>query len=227
MTKKGVASNSLRNLNQYKNLTDEEWEALQEELQIGQERKREVFETRIQDKITEFERDYDLSDMKFNDTETLRALCQAMISLEDYEQLSFRFRDFENPDERASNLGTLGQINNISTKLRQDISSMQEDLKISRRIRQSDRELSVRDELTTLKQKAIKFYEEKMSYIYCDECNMLLSTVWFTFPHSENNIKLTCGRVQEDGTLCDNVVELTTSDLMETKGKNVEDVPDF
>ncbi len=227
MTKKGVSSNSLRNLNQYKNLTDEEWEVVQEELQGGIEKKWEAFETRIQGKIKEFEEDYDLSDMKFNDTETLRALCQAMISLEDYEQFSFRLRDFENTEEKGNNLSTLNQINNISTKLRQDISSMQEDLKISRKIRQSDRELSVRDELATLKQKATKFYEEKMSYIYCDECSMLLSTAWFTFPYGKNTLKLTCGRVQADGTLCNNVVEFTTSDLMDMKGKNVEDVPDF
>ncbi len=228
-TMTGVSSKSLRNLAQYKDLSDEEWEEVQEKLQEDRGDTREEFENRIQDKISEFERDYDLSDMKFNDTETLRALCQAMITLEDFEQLSYRYRDFDQDTEdgRVKHLGTLREINNIVTKLRQDISSMQEDLKISRKIRKSDRELSVRNELAVLKEQAREFYESKMSYIYCDKCMMLLSTVWFTFPHSKNRIQLTCGRINEDGTECGNIVDLMTSDLLEMKGINVDNTPDF
>jgi hypothetical protein len=128
-----------RNLIQYRDLTDEEFEAKYSKIVQNVSPSIE-FEKRIEKKISEFEKDYDLSDLKINDMDTLRALVQAQISLEDYEQVLYKERS---SDVSLDNIVVLDKIQKIMADLRKGISELQNDLKITRKVRKSDQETSV------------------------------------------------------------------------------------
>ena len=207
---------SLRNLKQYSNLSDDEFYEIMALQEIDLAPVKE-FEDRISKKIDEFGEDYDLTDMKFNDRETLRALAQVMINLEDMETFSYKLRASGITEE------TLNMYDKISRQLkdlRSDASSLQDTLKISRKVRKGDKEESVINFISDLKEKAKRFYELKSSYIFCPKCNMLLGTIWTLYPDSKNKIRLTCSRVLEDGHKCNTVVTVTTKELLDKRGSN-------
>jgi len=207
----------LRNLKQYKDLSDEEFDELWAKKILDLEPVKE-FEQRIERKLEEFEKDYDLSDMKFNDRETLRALAQTLITLEDYEQLSYKIRGEGNLQD---NLIQLDKLNKFMSDLRSDISKMQDDLKISRKARKASGEESVISFLEELKEKSRAFLEEKMMYIFCNKCNMLLATTWFLYPDSDKNkITLVCNRRLDNDEVCGNKVTITSKELFEMNGSN-------
>jgi hypothetical protein len=181
------------------------------------------FEARIQEKIAGFEEDYDLTDMKFNDTETLRALCQSLIQLEDLEQVSFEIR---NAGISLNNLTVLDKIAQQMSRTRLDMLKMQEDLKISRKVRQTDKNISAIAELDTLKAKAKAFYEQKMIYIFCPECNELLVTTWFLFNEAENIIRLECQRPLDTGDKCGHVFDVKSKDVYVAGSNKPELMPE-
>lgn len=213
---KMVNIESLRNLKQYRDLTDDEFYERMARKEIDLEPIKE-FEDRIQRKIDDFGEDYDLTDMKFNDRETLRALAQVMITLEDMETYSYKLRAMGISEET---LTLYDKVSTQLTKLRSDISSLQDILKISRKVRKGDKEESVLNFIEDLKDKAKRFYEAKMSYIYCPNCSMLLGTVWTLYPNSKNKISLTCQRTLDNGDKCNTVVSVTTKELLEMRGSN-------
>ena len=124
----------IRNLAQYKDMTDEEFEEIWINKYI-QSNQSEEFEERINQKLEEFERDYDVSDLKINDKASLRALLQAFISLEDYEQVVYEYRK----EMSDSSINTIDKLNRVMSGLRGDISKIQDDLNIKRKTRQSDK----------------------------------------------------------------------------------------
>lgn len=220
-----------RNLKQYRDMTDEEFEQHwidkeeAENLVLGISS--EDFEERIQNKMNEFAEDYDLSDMKFNDKETLRGLCQSLIQLEDLEQVSYQIR---NSDQGISlnNLTLLDKIAQQMSRTRLDMLKMQEDLKISRKVRQTDKNLSAISELERLKEQAKAFYLQKMIFIFCPKCNMLLATTWVLFPETDNIIRLHCQRDlgEEGGEKCDHIFDIKLSDIVEDGSNKPELMPD-
>jgi len=213
-----------RGLRQFKDMTDEEFEAYWEE----QDKADEVilstagvdFEERISGKLAQFEKDYDLSDMKFNDTETLRGLCQALIQLEDLEQAGYIIRE---GGISLNNLTILDKLAQQMSRTRLDSLKMQEDLKISRKVRQLDRNISAIAELDMLKTKAKAHYEEKMIYIFCPKCKMLLSTSWFLFDEAENVMRLECHRVLDTGKICGHIFDVKSKDMYK-QGSNTPEV---
>jgi hypothetical protein len=204
----------LRNLPQYKRLSEDEFE----EAMLKRENDNQPsadFERRIELRLKKFEADYDTSDMKINDLETLRALVQAQIALEDYEQAVYRLR------QDLESVENVVKLNKIMTDLRSDISSFQNDLKITRKIRKSDQETSLINYIDSLKEKAKKFHEAKERYIFCPKCNLLLATTWFLYPDSKGNkMELVCKRKLADGTTCDTVVRVNAKDLTDNRGSN-------
>lgn len=211
----------MRNLAQYKNLSDREFEEILDKKNLGIEQST-AFESRISKKLDEFENDYDLSDMKINDMDTLRALIQAQITLEDYEQYIFRKRA-EGITE--SSIFSVEKIHKVMSDLRADISKFQQDLNITRKVRKSDREASTIAYLADLQAKGKKFYESKMSYIFCPKCDMLLGTFWTTFPQEDRNkIHLICGRTMPDGSKCGEKVIVGTKELLKNRGTNSKTV---
>jgi hypothetical protein len=209
------SKNRFRNLRQYKDLTDEEFEERMAQKQIDAEPSKD-FEDRIKKKLSTFEEDYDLSDLKINDREILRALIQALISLEDYEQVMYKLKK----EVTIENLTLIDKVSKTMSDLRSDISKMQDDLKITRRTRKSDQEASVIAYIDSLKLKAKEYYESKMSYIFCPDCKMLLGTIWTLYPEENNKIELTCHRELQDGSICNCKVKITTKELLSKKGTN-------
>lgn len=214
-----------RNLVQYRDMTDDEFEEMWAKKQVGIVSSKE-WEDRIERKIEKFSEDYDIDDMKANDMMALRALAQALITLEDYESAFAQLRA-----EHGINLDKVieyKQINEAMSLLRRDITNLQNDLGITRKARKGDKETSVISELERLKQAAKEFYEEKMFYIFCPNCKMLLATIWFNDPnHKKNAIRLVCTRPLENDIICGTEVTVTSKDLLANRGVNIADVPEF
>ena len=154
----------LKNMKQYKDLSEEDFEKMFEERQYAVNLTK-GFEDRIQKKIAEFSEDYDIDDLKINDKETLRAFVQAIIALEDYERFIFDIRT--EGDIGQANINVVDRISKIMSDLRKDISRFQEDLNITRKIRKSDKESSVVAYIANLKEQARQYYDSKLSFIFC------------------------------------------------------------
>lgn len=210
--------NKLRNLPQYKNMSDDELMAIVEQKEASQGVS-VALEKRIEEKLAKFSEDYDLSDLKINDREVLRGLIQAIIALEDYEQSLYKIRT--DIGVTPENILLVDKIQKVVSDLRSDISKHQNDLNITRKIRKSDQESSVIAYIEKLKQQARDFYESRMAYIVCPKCSTLLATVWTLFSDSsKNKIVLVCEHKNADGTLCGEKVIVTTKELLKNRGAN-------
>lgn len=223
MRKKLPNKQSIRSLAQYKEYTDEEFEIIWQK-EFVEERKLiniDDMDMRIARKMSEFTEDYDLTDLKINDRVVLRQLIQAMLQLEDLEIEAHNIREDGDLDSFA--IQNLKDVNTMMTSLRKDISSMQNDLNITRKARKGDKEASVLSFLDDLKFKAKKFYESKMTYIYCPKCKMLLATIWVQYPEKvANKLQLTCGREGCGERFTVSLKEI----ILEKRGVNLEDVPE-
>lgn len=218
-----LSKNRYRNLVQYRNMTDPQFDEFWDKMSQGIEASAN-YEKRIAHKLDDFARDYDIDGLKINDMLTLRALAQAYITLEDYEAYSFSVR------EKGISLEYMIEIekmNSIMSSLRKDISNMQTDLNITRKVRKSDKEASVIGELERLKQAAKVFYKEKMFYVWCPKCKMLLFTGWFHYPENKTNkLQLSCDRILDNGDKCGEKLQISSKDLLENRGVNIDDIPE-
>ncbi len=220
---KSLNKNKLRNLPQYRDKTEEELDLIIANKEVNVETSKEL-EKRIEEKLIKFSEDYDLSDLKENDKATLRAMIQAIIALEDYEQLAYKLRL---DGVTSENILAVDKVAKVMEGLRKSISDFQNDLAITRKHRKSDQETSVLAYIESLKQKAREFYESRMSYIFCDKCNTLLGTIWTLYPEENNKIQLVCMQKDKTGNPCGNKVTVSTKELLEKKGtNNREIIPD-
>jgi len=219
MTKQRLVSptrKKIRNLKQYSDMDDDEFEEHFKNI-VSESKKGntdELLEEQIEEKLNKFNDDYDLSDMKINDRLVLRNLIITIISLEDLELEFSSLRD----DISESNILLLDRLSNIMTRLRKDISDMQNDLKLTRKIRKEGREESFIAWLDKVKDYADEFYTEKTLSIFCPKCNYLVSTVWLLYPEGDNFLKIGCGNIE-----CHNEFEVSLKELYETDNKNYED----
>jgi hypothetical protein len=118
------------------------------------------------------------------------------------------------------------KVNKVMSELRRDISDFQDDLKITRKARKSDTETSVIAYIENLKEKAKRFTESKMMYIFCPKCRTLLGTVWFLYPEENNSVSLTCGR-KLDGVPCGSKFRVTSKEMFNNRGSNApENMPE-
>ena len=212
----------LKNLVQYRDMSDEDFDQIWEKKVVGAMPSTE-FESRINRKLDEFAQDYDLSEMKVNDTASLRALIQAIIALEDYEQIIFRMRS-SGEDIGNADINILDKISKIMSELRGDIGRLQDDLQIKRKVRNSDKESSVISYIDSLKLKAKQFVEARSMLVVCPKCSMLLASLWTLYPEEDNKLVLHCHRKLENGQECGEKITINTKDLLKTKGTNVIDV---
>jgi hypothetical protein len=206
----------LRNLRQYRDLTDDEF-AEEMEKRVLRIAPIKEFEARIERKLKEFEEDYDLTDMKINDKATLRALAQNMITLEDLENFTYNLRQ-EGITE--SNMMLLDKVSGQMSRIRSDMSKQQDDLKITRKTRKADKEESVINYIKDLQIKAKRAYEERMSFVLCPECNMLLGTAWFLWPNADNKLSFKCKRKLDTGETCKGKAVVSSKELMKNRGSN-------
>ena len=205
--------NKIRNLKQYQNMTDEEFEEMWQEREESLAVSPEALGVRVDETLKELSEDYDMDDMKSNDMIQIRALVLAQIQLEDLEKTAFRLR--QQVDSQSVQI--LEKVNRILGGLRRDISDISNDLQLTRKIRKQSKEASVIDALNDLKLKAHKFYKQKMLYVFCPKCKMLLSTLWLQYPDEETYLNITCKH-------CGQEIKQELSSLYKTDNRNVEDV---
>ena len=220
MAKQKKSKESLRNLTQYRNLTDEEFEEVWKQRQVKVEAElpdMEELEIRIQEMMEKFRVDYALDDLKFNDTQVLRALIRALLTLKDYEDVLY---EEQREGIGTSNLKLIGELNKFISQTRKDISDLQRDLGITRKTRKEEREDSILSYINTLQEKADIFYKNKIFRALCPECGMMLFDGWFLYPEEENKMIFTCGRIIEEqdddeGEKCTGKLEVTSEELKE------------
>lgn len=204
----------IRNLKQYKDMSDDEFEDVFEELYgKGQVKKADDIEEKIEAKMKDFGEDYDLSDMKINDRLVLRNLIIAMISLEELEET---FADMR-LDIREGNILMLDRLAGVMSKLRKDISDMQNDLKLTRKLRKEGKEESFLAWLDKMRNRAAEFYTEKTLSIFCPDCRMFLGSIWLLYPEADNSIFWYCNR-------CKKSIEVELQELYDKDNVNLEDV---
>ena len=203
----------VRNLKQYRDLSDEEFEV--EFLKLSAEPVYDAvdLEEQIEEKLKDFGEDYDLSDMKINDRLVLRNLIIAIITLEELEETFASMRT----DISEGNMLMVDRLAGVMSKLRKDISDMQNDLKLTRKIRKEGREESFLAWMDKMKERAAEFSREKSLSIFCPDCRMMLSSLWLIYPDGDNKISLHCKR-------CDKFVEVELKYLYDTDNVNLDDV---
>jgi hypothetical protein len=174
-----------RNLAQYSDVSDEEFEELwgEEESTVDDDEITEELDARIKEKLDELEKDYDFSDMKANDMMQLESLVLAMLQLDDLEREVYKRRK----EITSTNILVLDKLNGMLSKLRSDISTISTDLQLSKKIRNKSKDVSVAQRWTELSQKASEFYKQKMLYIFCPDCRTLLANIWLLYPDEESN----------------------------------------
>ena len=217
MTKKRLVSPTrakIRNLKQYADMSDEKFEEhfqkIVEGTRTGTD---EELEEKIEERLAEFGEDYDLSDMKINDRLVLRNLIVSVISLEELEQTFSSLRT----QISDSNILLLDRLSNIMSRLRKDISDMQNDLKLTRKIRKEGQEETFIAWLDKVKNYAEEFYYEKTLSIFCPNCRRFLASVWLLYPDEENTLCVRCGN-------CGTELSEALKDLYETDNRNLDDV---
>jgi RNase P subunit RPR2 len=205
-----------RNLAQYSDVSDEEFEELwgEEESTVDDDEITEELDARIKEKLDELEKDYDFSDMKANDMMQLESLVLAMLQLDDLEREVYKRRK----EITSTNILVLDKLNGMLSKLRSDISTISTDLQLSKKIRNKSKDVSVAQRWTELSQKASEFYKQKMLYIFCPDCRTLLANIWLLYPDEEKNkVILFCDR-------CNTRHEINLNELYNTGNKNLPDI---
>lgn len=213
----------LRNLKQYRDMSDEKFDEAVSKKFVGVQINKE-FETRIQRKIDQFAEDYDLADLNSNDKLTLRALAQGYINFEDLENEEYNVRK---GGINLDNVLLLEKISNMKIKLGEMISKLSDDLKITRKVRRTDKDQTVLTYIEELKRKAKEFYDATMMLIFCPKCGTWIGSIWSLFPlDPRNKITLVCDREMEDGSKCGEKITLTTKELSEMGKTNRHEIPE-
>ena len=207
-----VSVGTLKGLKQYKDWTVEELE---------QEVARLSGDTtyRVEEVLASFYEDYDLSDMNANDEHSLLILAQIFVRLEDLnKQMDQAMADLDE--------GKLGKLNSVATILRKDASQIQIDLHITRKARKGEKEQGLVQYIEDIKGRAAKLLDDRLSYIYCPKCQMLLCNVWHLYPDANNIMKLTCVRIKDvdEGSICGHEFTVTSKELKEGGNRNITGV---
>lgn len=207
MAKRARSIAQLRNLPQYKGMTDEELEKVRHTIAHGN------VEERIEKIIVSFEKDYDLIDMAANDLLSLQELAKIFVLLEDIAEELRKELKKEHTDWLV-----FEKINRVSNQLRDDASKLQRDLGITRKVRQDSGSQSVVEFIEDLKKRAKHFLVERLFEVYCPKCKMLLAKVWFLYPGGNNRMRLQCGK-------CHHKFSVVSQDLLANRNKNIEAGP--
>jgi len=216
-----VKKESIRNLIQYKNLSDDEFDEYYENTILANIKLDNTFNDSIKDKIEELAKDYDIDDLKYNDKMQLDDLATAMVTLEYLQKVLFA-ENITGIDN--DNIVFVDKLSRVISSIRSDVSKIQDDLKLSRKIRKSEKEENVLTYIENLRIQAKQKYEEVMSYIYCPKCKMLLGNTWFQYPEVDNSVTLVCNRVTDDGRTCGHTFTVTSKELMKNKGHNIKGI---
>jgi hypothetical protein len=210
-----IKKESIRNLSQYKGMSDEEFDLYYENILLKDDKEIIELRKRAKKKIDELGNDYDLTDLKYNDLMQLNDLASAMVTLETLQEVIYKEQKKGIDDD---NIAFVEKLNRVTSSVRSDVSKIQGDLNLSRKIRKGEKEESVLEYIDKVRDYAKRRYEEVMSFVFCPECKMLLSTIWFLYPEQYNEITMTCDRLLSDGTKCGKIFKVTSKELMSNRG---------
>ncbi len=194
---RGSNVRSLKNLPQYKDMSEEE---------ILESVGSKSFEERVQARLDQLSEDYDLSDMKYNDRELIRRWAYLTERLETEGETLRLERD------GLSAHDALREEQRLSG-MQRDILNIQEALNITRARRRDTSEDNPRLLYEDIKMRAARFLKERLAYIKCPKCGMVLCTVNFLYPDAGNTIKLECEK-------CSNVFQITSKEAIEEEKNN-------
>ena len=171
------------------------------------------FNTRVKDVLKQFEDDYELSEMNANDELGLKNLAQIFVRLDD---LNAQIID-------VVDITDLDRLTRIQERLRKDASVIQNDLAITRRQRKTEKQEDLVTYIADIQARAKHLLSNRLSYIYCPRCKMLIANVWFLYPDQPNSIKLKCNRVVDvdSGKKCEHEFTVTSEELSKMGNRNI------
>lgn len=204
----------LRNLPQYREKSVTELEEILAGIIEGNT------EEKVQEVLESFEQNYDLSDMSANDMLELRNLAYYYVYLENLnKQIDDALRD--------GDTNTVERLARTMERMQKSATDIQTNLAITRKQRKSDKEQDIVSAWEDLKSRAKKFLDDRVSYIYCPKCKMLLANVWFLYPkESKNVLRLKCNRIidSDSGEICGNEFTVTSQFLVDNENRNISGV---
>lgn len=212
MGDRDVNIKQIMNLAQYRGKTEEE-------VLASHEAHNNSFSKRLDRMKDSMAEDYDLSDLNANDKAALDDLCKLFLRVADLDELISEEMQKEDPDHY-----NIQNMNKTLTQWRDSISRIQTDLNITRKARKGDNETSVVATVNSIKERAKKMLSERLSYIYCEKCHMLLANAWFLYPEGNNGITLICERDLGNGKKCGHRTVVTSKKLKELGNRNLTDV---
>jgi DNA-directed RNA polymerase subunit M/transcription elongation factor TFIIS len=109
--------------------------------------------------------------------------------------------------EEPRSIKNIADIQKLVTEASKNISSISTDLKIDRKSREHKTD-SIPDYVRDLKDRAKKFLEQRMYYIYCPKCKTLLLSMWLLDINSGNKFKLTCPNCKNTFVVADSELPL-------------------
>ena len=201
-----------RNLAQNRNLSEEEFELAWQRFTEKKELESKIDESRIEEIMNQFEQEYDLTGMNINDKISLEQIAKitAMLDL---------VGDLLNQALLEGETTRSQKFTSINKDLTATLSSLQDDLGITRKSRQAAAGESLDDYLPEIQKKARSFLKERLAYIYCPKCNMLVANAWFANWDNHNELHLVCPRES-----CQHQFTVTSKELSKKRNKNVEGV---
>jgi len=183
---RGKSIGSLRNLSQYKGKTDEE---------ILASLSSDDLDEQVQAQLDSLEKDYDFSDMKFNDMVCLKSMAMLMVRLAESEPvLEERIREGSLEPHNA-----LKEEQRLKT-MRDSIRDLQNDLGILRVKRVEKIEDNPLLLFADVRKRAKHFLKERLIYIKCPDCQIAICTVNFLYPDQNNQITLICQKCGKSHT---------------------------
>lgn len=207
MVRKGFNLQSLKNLPQYRDLTDEEFDEKVKELL------QEEAETLAQEYFDKFQEDYVLDDLKANDRIAVEILCYLYAQVRyNQDKIHTLQQESEYKDTRRG-LSTLVSDNE---KLIKSITTLENQLSISRTARMKEEGTDLVDLVTNVREKAKDYLEKKLHYIYCPKCDMLLGNVWALYRDIDDafEFRFICKREMQQ-KVCNTEVIIRPGDLNE------------
>jgi hypothetical protein len=129
---------------------------------------------RLNDKLDKYLNTYELDEMnEANDTASLVQLCQLEINIEDINESLGNIKD------KVIDSKKVRELNSALRDATQNYTSLQQELGISRKKRQSDSEESPLQFIDNLQQKAKKFLDSRLVSVICPACGQLLGKYIF------------------------------------------------
>lgn len=199
MPKRGMSPASLRQLKQYRDLSEEEFvEKIQDR----------GFDFQVKSKMDELAQGYDFSDLKQNDWDLFRRMAALMVRLERGEKALEELMKSDAIDPTNA----LREEQRLAS-MRDGILKIQDALGLTRIKRIEKTEGDPRKIFEDIRKRAQKFMAERLCQVLCPNCGIMLCSVNFLFPNMPNVMKFECGR-------CHNSFEYSSAELVEKERKN-------